>query len=85
MRSIERIDVAIALARLAPTHCLHRAGHLEGQFVELQFALVVRNAVFQHQAAEVAVGTHVVEAVVVYAEVGQVRCHPLERIAAAHF
>ena len=46
---------------------------LIASLVEVQFPLVVRDASLPHQSAEIAVGGEVVEAVIVHADVGDVR------------
>ena len=84
VRSVERIDVAIAVARLTPPHRLNGAGDLEGQLVKLKFSLVGGNAAFEYEPAEITVGAHIIKTVVMHTKVSQVRCHSLERVATAH-
>ena len=84
MRPVERIDESTAVSNFRPAVGLHRAGEFEGEFVELLFASAgVGNTALVEQAQEVAVGGNVVESVIVYSDVGNVRGHPLKRPVAA--
>jgi hypothetical protein len=68
---------------LRPARGLDGAGGLEGEFVEVFFPRVVGDEALAHEAEEIAVGADVVEAVVVDADVGDVRRHEVDRVAAA--
>ena len=83
VRAVERIDVAVAVDRRAPAAGLHCPAGTQGQLVEFQFAGIARDAAFEHQPAEVAVGADVVEPVVVDADVRHVRGHVPTGVLAA--
>jgi len=85
MAAVEGMDEAQAFGKLRPAGGLHRAAHLQSEFVKVQFPFVGFNAALQHEAAQVAVGGDVVEAVVVDSGVGQVLGHVLYRVAATKF
>ena len=78
VRAIEGVDEATLLV-LGPARGLDRTGDLDGEFVEVALPLVVGQAALEHQAAQVAVGREVVEAVVVDADVRDVRGHVSHR------
>jgi hypothetical protein len=61
---------------------LHGAGDLERELGEVELVLVEGDFALQHQAAEVAVGGDIVEAVVVHAGVRDVRGHELHGLLA---
>jgi hypothetical protein len=83
VRSVERIDVTLVRLQFRPARGLDRSGRLEGQFVKILFPGVERNLTGAHQAQQIAVGADVVESVVVDADVGDVRGHPINRVPAA--
>lgn len=82
--SVEGVDEAAALA-FGPACGLDGAGGFDGEFVEVIFPFVVRDAAFEHEAAEVSVGGEVVEAVVVDADVGDVGGHVADGVVASAF
>ena len=79
----EGVDKTRAVCGLGPAGGLHGTRQLDGQLVEVELALIVRNAAFEHQAAQVAIGGEVVEAVVVDADVRDVRRHLRDGAVAA--
>ena len=62
---------------------LHGGRGLQGELVVLELLGVVRQAAFEDQPPQVAVGADVVEPVVVHAEVRDVRDHVAARALAA--
>jgi hypothetical protein len=82
VRAIERVDVA-AVGQLRPAPRLDRAAHLQRQLVVAHLPLGRLEAPFAGEPPQVAVGTDVVEAVIVDADVGEMRRHPLEGAGAA--
>ena len=66
-----------------PAPGLHGAGHLERKRVEAQLPRFRLELAFTREPPQIAVGADVVEAVIVDADVRQVRRHPLERVRAA--
>ncbi len=79
VRAVEGMDVAGALAKLCPPPRLHRRRALQRQLEILLLPLVWRDAPLRHQAQQVAVGGDLIEAVVVDAEMGDVRRHVAPR------
>ena len=79
MRPVERVDVAEVGSERRPARGLHRAADLEGQLVEARLPTVLADAPLAHQAQQVPVRAHVVEAVVVHADVREVRRHAVHR------
>src|SRR6188508_2243604 len=76
-------EPAIGQARPAPG--LHGAADLQRQLVEVALPLTGLEPSLARQAPEVAVGADVVEAVVVHADVREVRSHAFQRAAAPQF
>ena len=85
LRPVEGIDVAAAVVGAGPAARLHGAGNLGRQFVKVPFPRVLANASLVHQAQEISVGADVVEAVIVYADMGDVCRHHLDGFALADF
>ncbi len=82
MRTVEGVNVAKIRSELGPARGLDGAGSFEGEFVEAQLPVVGWDAAFQHQAAKVAVGADVIEAVVVHAGVRDVESHEVDHFDA---
>ena len=76
---LKRVDVAAAIGGARPARRLHRAGHFQRHLVEAALPGVFRDASLGHQAEQVAVGADVVEAVIVNADVADVRRHHVDR------
>ena len=83
LRAVERIDVAGAVARFCPPGGLHRPADFKRQLEIAPLPGVVRHAPFAHQPPQVAVGADIVEAVIVNADVRQMRRHHRKRPLAA--
>jgi hypothetical protein len=66
--AIERINVAAAIRRPGPPGRLDRSGRLQRHFVEIAFPLVGVQSAFIPKAQEVAVCAHVIEAVIMHAD-----------------
>ncbi len=81
MRTVERVDEP-AVRQRRPSPSLHRAADLERQLVAGDFPCAGLEAALTSETPQRAVGAHVVESVVVYAHVRQVRRHPLHRLSA---
>jgi hypothetical protein len=85
VRAIEGVDETGAVGGAGPAGGLHSAADLEGEFVKILFARVVGNTAFAEESEEVAVGGDIVEAVVVDADVRDMRGHALDGVAASEF
>jgi hypothetical protein len=70
MRTVEGIDVAQVVLEAGPARGLHRSAHLQRQFIKVELPLVGGNTACEHQAAQVAIGGDVVEAVIVHPDMG---------------
>ncbi|MDB6027473.1 MAG: hypothetical protein JWM68_3696 [Verrucomicrobiales bacterium] len=84
VRSVEGINVAELGRDLGPTGGLDGAGEFEGEFVEVLFPIVLGREAFVEEAQEIAVGADVIEAVVMHADVADVRGHLLDGGVATH-
>ena len=84
MWTIERVNVA-AVLDFGPAARLYGAGAFQGQFVEIPLPLIGWEAALIQQAEQITVGRDVVEAMVVDAEMADVRRHFCDRIAPAAF
>ena len=80
--TVEGVDEPAAVRGPGPAPRLHGAARLEGQLVEGPLPGVLGDPALVHQAQQVAVGADVVEAVIVHADVGEVRRHPLHACSA---
>src|SRR5690606_1185907 len=74
MRAIKRMYESTR-GQGSPTAGLYGARDLQRKLVEAFFPLVGGNPPFFHEAQEVPIGTHIVKAVVVHADMTDVRCH----------
>lgn len=83
--AVERVDEAGVLRDLGPARGLNGAGNFEGEFVKIVFAIVPVDFAFAHEAPKISVGRDVVEAVIVDADVRDVRGHFLDSVRAAGF
>ena len=72
--AVEGVDEAAILV-FGPAAGLDGTGDFYREFVEIEFALVVRGFAFEHEAAEVPVGGNVVETVVVDSDVADMGGH----------
>jgi hypothetical protein len=79
VRPVEGVDVAEAVEGIRPARRLNGPGHLQRQSIELRLPPVLLDAPLSHHPEKVAVGADVIEAVVVYADVGEVVCHVVHR------
>src|SRR5258706_6921869 len=77
MRAVERVDEAAVRQRRPPAR-LHGAADLQRELVEAPLPLADLDARLAGEAPEVAVRAHVVEAVIVHADVREMRRHPLD-------
>ena len=84
MWSVKRVDETAARDR-RPSRRLYRARDLECQFIKLHLTRVVVNLSLAHEPAQVSISRHVVEPVVMHADVGDMRGHMLHRTPAAYF
>ena len=73
LRAVERVDVAGAVLDALPAGGLHGAADLERQLRDVAPGLL--DAALAHEPQQGAVGADVVEAVVVHADVADVRGH----------
>ena len=97
LRAVEGVDVAggheaggaldgrprLALVGGSVAGCLNGAGDLEGELAVVNLVLAAGGGAFEDEAAEIAVGGDVVEAVIVHADVGDVRGHMAQGLFAA--
>src|SRR5580765_8080058 len=82
MRAVERVDVA-ALGQPRPAARLYGTADLQRQFIEVHFPRRGVETPGARQPPQRAVGTDVVEPVIVDSDMGEVRRHPLERARSA--
>src|SRR5438552_2203841 len=85
MGAIERIDIAFAVGDLRPADRLNSARDFKRKLVEFLLTLNVRNSPFPHQAPKISVSGDIIESMIVYSDVGHVRCHALDRPVPANF
>ena len=85
MRAIEAVDIPQPVECIRPPRRLHRAAGFDRHLIKRKFPRIVRDASFAHQAAEIAVGREVIEAMIVHADVRHMRGHQLARALAAEF
>ena len=81
VRPVEGVDEAAAVLGAGPAPGLDGSGAFQRQGVEIPFPGVGGDFPLVHQPGEVAVGADVVEAVVMDAEVGEVRGHVVDDVA----
>ena len=70
--AIERVNITVPVAGLAPTAGLHGTADLQCQLVEFQLGLILRESTLEHQSPQVAVGADVIEPVIMDPGVGDV-------------
>src|SRR3982750_4904723 len=75
MRTVEGVNVAAAVARRRPSRGLHRARTLQRQLVKPTLPWILRYPAFRHEPQEIAVRADVIEAMIVHADVADVRRH----------
>jgi len=85
MRPVKGINVAAALGGSGPARSLGAGAGLDGEIVEMHFPGIVGDALFAHQAAQVAIGREIMEAVIMHADMGDVRGHIGDRVFAPKF
>src|SRR4051812_14127648 len=84
MGAIERVDKATPFY-VCPAARLDGSRNLDSECVKVFLPGVVFNFSFLHQAEQVAVGAHIIEAMVVYASMADMGCHPLQRFISSQF
>ena len=85
MRSIKRVNVAFFGSKFRPAGRLYRAARFQSQFVEIEFGIIMRQTAFEHHSSKISVRADVIKAVIVDADMADVRRHVFNRVAPPDF